>query len=93
MRVLTKRWKFLVILLGLIAVPVYVFWVFWPRDSSAEYALLIDAGSSGSRIHLYKWQLEDDAPIPLIDEVTLEGDCDKAEPGLLEPLGDADACR
>jgi apyrase len=52
------------------------------RANSAEYALVIDAGSSGSRIHLYKWLFEDDAPIPLIEEIPLEKGCKKTEPGL-----------
>jgi hypothetical protein len=68
-----------VILLSLFSVPVYFF---WPRDGSAEYALFIDAGSSGSRIHLYKWQQDDDAPIPLIEEIALGKDCRKTGPGL-----------
>ena len=54
------------------------------RANSAEFALLIDAGSSGSRIHLYKWLDEDDAPIPLIEEIALGKDCKKTKPGLSE---------
>ena len=80
----------LVILFGSIYVVVYGI---GGRASSAEYALLIDAGSSGTRIHLYKWQHEDDAPIPLIEETALGKDCKKTEPGLTKPLGDDNACR
>ena len=60
------------------------FYLFWPLPSSAEYALVIDAGSSGPRIHLYTWQHNDDASIPLIEKITLEQDCEKTEPGLSE---------
>ena len=69
----------LVILFGSIYAVVYGI---GGRASGAEYALLIDAGSSGSRIHLYKWQHDDDASIPLIEEIPLEKDCKKTEPGL-----------
>lgn len=69
----------LVVLLYSGSVTIYLF---WPPPSSAEYALVIDAGSSGPRIHLYKWQQDDDASIPLIEEIPLEKDCKKTEPGL-----------
>ena len=80
----------MVILFGSIYVVVYGI---GDRASGAEYALVIDAGSSGSRIHLYHWQHEDDAPIPLIEEIELGKDCKKTEPGLTDPRGDDDACR
>ncbi len=54
------------------------------RASGAEYALVIDAGSSGTRIHLYKWQHDDDVSIPAIEKIRLEEDCKKTETGLSE---------
>ena len=59
------------------------------RADSAEYALVIDAGSSGSRIHLYKWLPEDDDRIPIITELRLDKKCDETKPGLSK-LGGSD---
>lgn len=60
------------------------------RASSVEYALLIDAGSSGSRMHLYKWLPEDDDRLPVITEIALDRDCNKVNHRLSELGGNVD---
>ena len=60
------------------------------RASSAEHALVIDAGSSGSRIHLYKWVPEDGARIPVITEARLDKDCRRVDGGLSKLGGNDD---
>lgn len=59
------------------------------RAATAEYALIIDAGSSGSRIHLYEWQPKDDDRILEIKEIPLDKDCNRVDGGL-STLGDYD---
>ena len=58
--------------------------------SGAEYALVIDAGSTGSRIHLYKWLPEDGDRLPDIREIPLDRDCNKVNDGLSKLGGDDD---
>ena len=60
------------------------------RASGAEYALFIDAGSMGSRIHLYKWLPEDDDRLPVITEIALDRDCNKVNHRLSELDGNVD---
>lgn len=54
--------------------------IVWASDSCSPSScmIVIDAGSSGSRAHLYHYQLEGNGAVPVIEEVAVQ----KIEPGL-----------
>lgn len=55
-------------------------------DASGHYAVVIDAGSSGSRIRVYGWEGEDDRKLPHIREVF----CHPKNPGVSDCANNQD---
>ncbi len=51
-------------------------------DSAWSHALVIDASSSASTLHAYRWRPDPEGGLPRIEEVELGRECEYVEPGL-----------
>ena len=62
------------------------------RDDATTFGILIDAGSTGSRVHIYQWEKRDfnTLPPPLSLPLTSERWTERIKPGLSDYNDDAD---
>ena len=71
--------------------PVFLFWLQAPKGCygrpDISYAILIDAGSNGSRMYIYKYELNRNGKVDSVDDVEeLAKSLGKPKPGLLSML-------
>ena len=62
------------------------------RDDATTFGILIDAGSTGSRVHIYQWEKRDfnTLPPPLSLPLTSERWTERIKPGLSDYNDDAE---
>ena len=74
------------LLLALLAAPAAAL----PRQQGEEFAVMLDAGSSGTRCHVYRWPAAADCPSRLADQLVTElGEGEQITPGLSAFAGNA----
>ena len=74
------------LLLALLAAPAAAL----PRQQGEEFAVMLDAGSSGTRCHVYRWPAAADCPSRLADQLVAElGEGEQITPGLSAFAGNA----
>ena len=76
--------------------PVFLFWLQAPTRCHGRpdisYAILIDAGSTGSRMYIYKFELNRNGKVDSVDDVEeLANSLGKLKPGLSSMLNKPDA--